>query len=171
MPPGFEYDSKFWNFVVVDLAPLATRDGVARVDTVLTRAGTSDDTVRRYQRPTRITDFNRVRDVPLLLSVLLTGIALVVVAHVLVTSVTARRRELALLATLGLRRRQLRVTVATQATVVAAVAVVVGAPLGLAIGRTLWRSFAAGLYVDPAAPMPVLAVVGVAVAGPAVATC
>jgi hypothetical protein len=165
VPPGFEYESKFWNFVLVNLTPRAFRDGgAARVDGVLSSVGTSDDIVRRYERPTRITDFNRVRDVPLLLSILLACVALVMFAHVLVTSVRARRRELALLAVFGLRRRQLRATVAWQATVAAVVALVVGAPLGLAAGRTIWHSFASGLYIDPTPTTPLIALAVVAAA-------
>ena len=52
----------------------------------------------------------------------------------LVSSLRRRRRELAVLKTLGFSRRQVRATVAWQASTVAAVGLVVGIPLGLLVG-------------------------------------
>src|SRR5207249_814848 len=67
-----------------------------------------------------------------------------------------RRRDLAILKTLGFVRRQVSTTVAWQATTVAVVALAVGVPVGLAVGRWTWTFFAGQLGVIPQA------VVGVA---------
>jgi ABC-type lipoprotein release transport system permease subunit len=58
-------------------------------------------------------------------------------------------RDLALLKTLGFTRRQLATTVAWQSTVVAVVGLVVGIPLGIAVGRWLWIVFARELSAVP----------------------
>ncbi len=84
---------------------------------------------------------------------------------------TARRRrwEVAVLQVLGFTRRQARATVGWHAATAAALALVVGVPLGFAIGRTLWQSLANDLplrYVRPGVGLTVLAVV----AGSAVIT-
>jgi ABC-type lipoprotein release transport system permease subunit len=54
-------------------------------------------------------------------------------------AVRRRRRELAVLRTLGLTGRQTRLVVVTQASVLAVIGLALGIPLGLAVGRALWR--------------------------------
>jgi ABC-type lipoprotein release transport system permease subunit len=72
----------------------------------------------------------------------------------LIASVRRRRRDLALLKTLGFTRRQLAATIAWQSTVVALVGLVIGVPLGIAAGRWLWILFARQLsaVADPVIP-------------------
>jgi ABC-type lipoprotein release transport system permease subunit len=81
----------------------------------------------------------------------------------LVASVRRRRRDLALLKTLGFTRGQLAATVAWQASVAAAIGVIVGVPAGIALGRWLWDLFARAIFAVPDATVPVLEVVLVAV--------
>ena len=64
------------------------------------------------------------------------------------TSVRRRRRELALLKTIGFGRRQVSATVAWQATTLAFVGLVVGIPIGLLLGRLVWQRVADGLGVE-----------------------
>ena len=78
---------------------------------------------------------------------------------------TARRRhrEVAVLQVLGLTRRQARATVIWHTATATLVAVVIGVPLGFAIGRTLWQALAEDLpirYVRPDVALVLLAVVG-----------
>jgi len=85
-------------------------------------------------------------------------LAIAALAHVLLTSVRRRRRDLAILKTLGLRRAQLIQAVSWQATAMAAAALLLGMPLGLLAGRWTWTLFAASAGVSPAARIPVLLV-------------
>ena len=81
------------------------------------------------------------------------------------SSVRRHRRDLALLKTLGFTRRQLAATVAWHATTSTVVALLVGVPVGVVIGRSLWILFAGELdvVVEPSVPVAALAVlVGVA---------
>jgi hypothetical protein len=96
-----------------------------------------------------------VQDLPRVLSVLVGLLALGTLANVLLTSVRRRRRDLALFATLGFRRRQLAATVAWQATTFALLALLVGLPLGVAAGRTTWGLVATSLGLDVAPILPV----------------
>ena len=66
----------------------------------------------------------------------------VVLAHTLVTAIRRRQRDLAILKTLGFVRQQIAVTVASQATTLALLALAIGLPLGVAIGRVAWTVFA-----------------------------
>jgi hypothetical protein len=90
---------------------------------------------------------------------LLGGLALLAVGHALVTSVRRRRRDLALLKTLGFTPAQVRATVAWQATTLASVGLIAGVPTGVIIGELIWRLVADGLGVSTAAPFPFVAVV------------
>ena len=81
-------------------------------------------------------------------------VAVAALAHLLLTSVRERRRELALLRALGFSRRQLHAAVSWHASVIALVALTVGAPLGIALGRAVWSWFAGGLYASAPAETP-----------------
>ena len=81
------------------------------------------------------------------------------IGYALVTAVRRRRRELAVLKTLGFRRRQIRATVGWQASTVTLVGLVIGIPLGIVVGRFAWRLVADGLGVSTATSVPALAVI------------
>jgi hypothetical protein len=106
-------------------------------------------------RPTDVGDFGGVEALPLLIVAVFAGAAAAALAHALITSVRRRRRDLAILKTLGFTRAQVVSTVAWQATTVAAVGLLVGLPLGLGIGRFAWNVFAEDLGVVPEAITPV----------------
>ena len=72
----------------------------------------------------------------------------------LVTSVRRRRRDLAIMRTLGLSARQLATVVAWQSTVAVLIGTVVGVPLGIVLGRQLWDLFAEGIQAVPVAGRP-----------------
>ena len=106
-------------------------------------------------RPTDVGDFGGVEALPLLIVAVFAGAAAAALAHALVTSVRRRRRELAILKTLGFTRAQVAAAVAWQATTVAAVGLLIGLPLGLGIGRFAWNVFAEDLGVVPAPITPI----------------
>ncbi len=110
------------------------------------------------QKPLDIVDFGRVRALPLVLAGLLGMLAAATLAHVLVTAVRRRRRDLAILKSLGFMRRQLRTIVVAQALTYTAVAVVAGLPLGVAAGRFAWNVFAEreGIVSEVVVPLPAI---------------
>jgi predicted lysophospholipase L1 biosynthesis ABC-type transport system permease subunit len=81
-----------------------------------------------------------------------------------VASVRRRRRDLALLKALGFTRAQLVWTVAWQSTIAVAIGVVLGLPVGTALGGWLWDLFARSIDAVPDAPVPALSLVLVAAA-------
>ena len=82
---------------------------------------------------------------PLALSAFLAVLAVGAVGHALSIAVRRRRHELAVLRALGLTRRQSRLVIGTQATLLAVIGLAFGIPLGVALGRTLWGA-AAGIF-------------------------
>ena len=79
---------------------------------------------------------------PLVLSAFLAVLAVGAVGHALSIAVRRRSHELAVLRALGLTRRQSRLVVVTQASLLAAIGIIFGIPLGLALGRVLWHAAA-----------------------------
>jgi ABC-type antimicrobial peptide transport system permease subunit len=111
------------------------------------------------QRPVDIQGYAGIRATPLILGILLALLGAAALAHVLVTGVRRRRRDLAILAAIGLRPAQLMRVVSWQAAALTAAALAVGIPLGVVAGRWSWVLFAGSVGVAPAADVPALAVV------------
>ena len=68
---------------------------------------------------------------------------------------------------IGFTRRQSRVAIAWQATIIAVAGIVVGLPLGIVAGRLVWRWLAHNLpvvYVPPLAAVAVVLVIPAAIA-------
>jgi ABC-type lipoprotein release transport system permease subunit len=104
--------------------------------------------------PTALVSFGESANFPLLVAIVVAVCGLATLAHLLAVSVTRRRKESGLLKSLGLSRGQLAAIVFWQAATVAIVGVAVGIPLGLAVGRVIWTTFAANLGVVPVAIIP-----------------
>ncbi len=91
-------------------------------------------------------------------------------ANTMVVSVTSRLREIGVLRAVGARRAQVRRMVMIEAVTLVLVAVVLAVPLGIALSRPLLAAVQATLvdttvdYTFPLLVVPVLAVVGLAVA-------
>jgi len=105
--------------------------------------------VVRPERPTDLVNFGRVQSLPVLLAALLGTLAAATLAHLMVTSIRRRRRDLAVLKTLGFSSGQVRGAVAWQATTLGLVAAVIGVPVGIACGRWVWIVFAHQLGIVP----------------------
>jgi ABC-type lipoprotein release transport system permease subunit len=107
------------------------------------------------QRGAQIINFQQMGDLPLTLALGVAAAALVALALTVLASVRQRRREFAVLKSLGMRRGQLRTVVASQAAAILTLAAVVGAPLGVALGRWTWITFANAIGVVPTPAVPV----------------
>ena len=124
-------------------------------------------TVLGPQRPNDVMSYDRLSTTPLVLAGVLVLLALGSAIHLLVTGARSRRRDVALLKTIGVTRRQARAAVLVQATVLVGLALVVAVPLGMVAGRWLWLRTAdwLGIASDQAWPVvALLAVVLVAIA-------
>ena len=112
-------------------------------------------------RPEVIVNSDSIETIPTVLGVGLAAGAVVALGITLVASVRRRRRDLAIMKTLGLSARQLATVVAWQASVAVLIGTVVGVPLGIVVGRQLWDLFARGIQAVPAPVVPTLLVTAV----------
>ena len=110
-------------------------------------------------RPGDVTNFARVRSTPLILASLLALLAAAATGHALVSSVRRRGRELAILKTVGFVGRQVGSVVAWQATTLIMIALAVGIPAGVAVGRAVWLGFADRMGIPPEPVVPLALIV------------
>lgn len=123
------------------------------------QAGGGQFSVLRVQQPAEIVNYRAMGDTPAVLAAALAAGAVVALGLVLVASVNRRRRDLALLRTLGFVRRQLSAVIAWQASISALAGIVVGVPLGIIMGRLLWNLFAIEIVAVPQATVPAVQIV------------
>lgn len=157
-----------FNALLIDLAPGSARAEFAKAveSSPVAETGSSVDAygVIRPAEVDTAASASRAQ------SALVAVVVLVVVLSLLLTLMTVvrrRRRDLAILAALGFTPRQLRITVVLQGLLFGVAGAAVGTPLGIALGRQLWRGFAGnlGVVADPTVawgPITLAAVVVVA---------
>jgi FtsX-like permease family len=155
-----------------DVSPSTGRADLQRIARAANKAfaavpngGGAGDTITvvSVQRPAEIVNYRTIGFTPLLLVAGLGIGAVTALALTLAASVRRRRRDLALLKTLGFTQRQLAAAVSWQASVAAIVGIVVGVPVGIILGRWLWVLFARLIFAVPEPTVPVLSVVLIAV--------
>jgi cell division protein FtsX len=93
-------------------------------------------------------------NVPLALAILAAVAALALVTYLLVTSMWARRTELAMLRALGTSSWGVRSSLVAQATATAVLVLAVSVPVGVTIGQWAWLGYADDLLVVPEATIP-----------------
>ena len=105
--------------------------------------------------PVSLINFGEAVDFPLIFGTILAAFGAATLVHLLVVSVARRRREIGLLKVLGFVNSQVGSVVAWQAMTLAAIGIIIGAPLGVVIGRVVWRAFANNLGAVPVSVVPI----------------
>jgi putative ABC transport system permease protein len=109
--------------------------------------------------PVEVARLHQIGWYPVMLAGLIGVLATLAVGYTLITSVGRRRRDLAILKTIGFDRRQVGATISWHATTVAVIGLIVGIPAGWYVGINAWRLVANGLGVSAAPTIPALALV------------
>ncbi len=144
--------------------PTLARRSLSRIESTLNASSDGAGGVVGVLRPAEIANYRSIGTLPGLLGGALATGAVIALGLTLVASVRRRRRDLALLKTLGFTQSQLAATVAWQATVAVGLGIVVGVPLGIVLGRSLWNLFAADIHAVPLPSVPILSIVLIALA-------
>jgi predicted lysophospholipase L1 biosynthesis ABC-type transport system permease subunit len=134
LPPGPPPDV----LLAIRTAPGADDDAVAAA--VQSLLGDSGAFVSPAEIPPELDNLRLADHLPVVLAVFLGLLGIAAVGHALHSSVRAQRHTLAVLRALGSTRRWLRLTIAACATALGGVAVLVGAPVGVVLGRAAWRT-------------------------------
>jgi hypothetical protein len=149
-------DDEGFDFLLLTLAPRTDRRALAAT------AGAKGLAIESPPAAEDVQALAKLRTLPLVLGVFLALLAVATLAHALVTTVNRRRGELAVLRALGFGRRQSRLAIAWQATLLAVIGLVFGLPLGIAFGRVVWHNLADSfpfVYSPPLAFLATLLVV------------
>jgi hypothetical protein len=109
--------------------------------------------------PSEVRNVTGLGRLPDALALFLGLVAAAALAHGLVLTSRRRAHDIAVLRSLGFTPRQVAASLQTMAGVTAALGLVVGVPLGLAIGRVVWHAVAESTHVaaDVALPTVLLA--------------
>ena len=165
-PPGLSPPP--YNGLVVTFRPGVTaQQGISALTAPIQRLGPY--AVSGPSTPADLVNFGQLQELPLLLGLALGLLALLTIAHLLLTSVRRRRRDLAVLRALGFTGGQVRAAVSWMAVTLAAVAMAVGIPVGLICGRQAWHFFAGQLGISDVPVVPPFSFAVLVVAGLAMA--
>jgi ABC-type lipoprotein release transport system permease subunit len=145
------------DLVLVRVTPDAR--GAALLDRLAQRPGVN---IYLPVKPADLAELDRIGGLPSVLAALLAVMAIGTLAYALASSVRRRRRDLAILKVLGFPRAKVSASVAWQANAIAAIAIVIGIPVGIVAGQLAWRLFANQLGV-PARPAVSAIALGVVV--------
>jgi hypothetical protein len=153
------------NAILIRIRGGASESAFRSIESIGRRLGIAENggSVLPVQRPAQILNYGSLGATPLFLGAALAAGAAAALAITLVTSVRRRRRDLAILKTLGFTRTQLATAVAVQAGVAAVIGCVLGIPTGIALGRGLWNLFAGEISAvpDPTVPAGTIVAIGV----------
>ncbi len=122
-------------------------------------AGEDAFAVVHRQQSATVGNVERISSFPLILAATMGILAVGSLAYALSTTIRRRRRDLAILKTIGFVGRQIRATVAWQSTALVVMSLILGLPVGIVGGRWGWRLFARQLQV---VPVPVVSAIAIA---------
>jgi hypothetical protein len=151
-PPGFEF------------VPLSFKPGPRRAANITSfqrsmtgfcRTVQQTTCVLTSQRPNGITNYASIDRTPAVLAGLLAVVGAAVLGQFIVVSGRRRRRDFAILNALGMFRRQVRAITAWQVSTLTGLALLVGLPLGVAVGRWIWALFGRSLGIPDVALTPI----------------
>ncbi len=152
--------SVFPSMAVIDLRPGTTARQRAALAHRIVSANPDGTPGGTYELPpqlaSEVSNAEQLGGQPVALAAGLAIASVLSLAMTVLSLVRRRRHDFAMLKALGMTRRQIRSVVACQTSVTLMIAAAAGLPLGIALGRFAWRSFAGSLGVVPVSVVPLL---------------
>jgi hypothetical protein len=147
-----------YNFVLLRFGPgpQQAKDITSFTRSMARFCGTVQQTtcVVADQQPYGVTTYRAIDGTPEVLAVLLASLGVAVLGQLVVMSVRRRRRDFAIMKALGMLHRQVRSIIAWQLTTVMLLALLIGLPAGVAVGRWAWLLFASEVGIAASAVTP-----------------
>lgn len=109
-------------------------------------------------RPPRVRNLEQIGALPWMLAAFASVLGVLAVGHGLWSSIRARRRDIAVLASIGFRPRDIRAMLLWQVACLAAIGAIVGGIAGVLLGARAWSTVATATAVVDHPAMPLLAV-------------
>jgi hypothetical protein len=150
--------------------PLAAQRSLQRMTGPLSNSYNFGVIVQPVLHPAEIVGYRSMGTTPAILAAALGLGAVVALGLALLASVRRRRRALAVLKALGFTRSQLGAAVTWQSNIAVVSGVIVGIPIGVAIGRELWDLFAHQINAVPSPVVPVVPITFIALGALALAS-
>jgi ABC-type lipoprotein release transport system permease subunit len=128
-------------------------------DAELVRLGGTGGPVSLPSPAPEVQGLRDVNGFPMVVAAALALLGIIATSHALIVTVRRRRLELGIFSAIGFAPRQRHWVIVVQATTVALVALGVGVPLGVVVGRVVWSAIARsiGVTTDAALPLTALA--------------
>jgi hypothetical protein len=141
---------------------VAAGESVTSTAARLTEQFEGDVPVREPVRPGVVGNLAAIRSVPRLVVAFVAVLGVASLAHVIRTTRSRRRDHFDALRALGMTRRQRWACSLTQSLTLTTIAIVIGVPLGVVVGRAAWSLVAEGAHLagDAAVPVATLLFVG-----------
>ena len=134
--------------VVVRLAPDAPADAADQI------AASTGLAAGGLDPPAAITSLDRVRDIPDIVAAAVGALGVLSLGHLMLVGVHRRRRDFAVLRSLGATRGRATQVVHWQATATTALVLGAGMPLGVLAGASLYQRFVHNVGARPDAVLP-----------------
>lgn len=172
--PGFGANEGVGRGAMLTMEGLVRLDRAAQPNVVAVRFESgpdADDALRKVAvaagsdprelpfRPAVIVNLGRIRNIPFVLALLIGALSLLTVVNIVVSSVRYRRREFAILRSLGAGGGWIGRAMHWQASLLLIVPAMIGAGAGIALGRHVFIAFATdmGAIDDPSVPSMTIA--------------
>jgi hypothetical protein len=154
---GQDDPTGLYNYVLLRFAPGVDRaEAVRNLRALVVASGCNDQTcVATDSRPEQLSAYTDLGTVWTFGASALGLLLAVTLVHGLVTSVRARRRDLAIVKVLGFVRGQTSRTVMWEATALALGGVIAGVPIGILGANVAWLAFTDALGIGPGAAAPI----------------
>ncbi len=157
-PPSQKPEDGRYNGVFLRINPSFDRaKAIGSLRTFLAEQGCADsDCLVTDGKPDPLTGYESLGAVWLPFAMALGVVFAISLAHGIATTTRSRRRELAIMAALGMTRRQAGHVVIWQAATIVVAALAIGIPLGVVNANVLWGVFSERLGMRPRPSIPVL---------------
>jgi ABC-type lipoprotein release transport system permease subunit len=157
---ALSYDPESADLAMLVAVRFADHDDVnTQIGALATEFGSTVQVVMPVDQPFELANLHNVKTLPTVLAIFLAVLGAVAVGHALFSSVYRRRRDFAVLQSLGVTRGGVRAMIAAQATVVGVAGLVVGVPIGLIAGRAGWQAIAERVPLTFRSPLTAIAIV------------